>query len=759
MQTYHIHIKGIVQGVGFRPFVYKLAKSLQLKGCVNNSNDGVHIFTTTDEETAYLFYNKLIADKPINAMITEHFIQNVPFQFFNEFSIVESNNHQNPDLLLTPDITICKQCNEEILDAANKRNNYAFTTCLNCGPRYAIVHSLPYDRVNTTMQHLIMCKECNKEYNNVEDRRHYSQTNSCKSCAINMHLFTNANNELLLNQEEIIQQIIIFLKEGKIVAVKGIGGYLLLCDATNEQAIITLRKRKHRPAKPLAIMYANIEMAEQDVEIREIEKRELQSSVAPIVLCKAKNKFKTGLCKNQIAGSLDKIGIMLPYAPLLVLISQGVDKPLVGTSGNISGSPILYKDEQAKEYLFDIADVVLTYDREIITPQDDSVIQFTAIEQKIILRRSRGLAPNYFPNLFQVKDEIILATGAELKSAFAIANEKHIYISQYLGNQQSLEAQVSYQNTFQHLKNLLHLQPTKILADKHPQYYVHQLSVEITKQVQLVEPVFIQHHKAHFAAVLAENNLVYCKEKILGVIWDGTGYGDDKQIWGGEFFCLENDEMRRVAHLKYFPQLMGDKMSKEPRLSALSLLQNFEERENLLKEKFTDNEWIFYHKSLHQNQPILTSSMGRFLDAIACILNLKSINSFEGEAAMSLEACARKGSSVLPQFYSFELMNDKVNYEIMLKELIVDLNSGISKEQIAYKVFYSLAKLIEVVLDKVQCNKLAFSGGVFQNALLVDMIVELLSSKKELYFHQQLSPNDECIAFGQIAYYQIKTKS
>lgn len=759
MQTYHIHIKGIVQGVGFRPFVYKLAKNMQLNGSVNNTTDGVHVFVSTNEKKAIAFYNALIANKPMNAVITEHFMENVPFVFFDNFSIVESTNESKPDLLLTPDIAICSECLNDIVDEKNKREDYPFTTCLNCGPRYSIVESLPYDRENTTMQDLQMCNDCKEEYNNVENRRHYSQTNSCKNCAIQMHLFSNAENEIQLSQSEMIDEVISFLQQEKIVAVKGIGGYLLLCDATNENAIATLRERKHRPAKPLAIMYTNVEMAEQDVEIRDIEKKELQSKVAPIVLCKAKDELESGLSKNQIAGSLDKIGVMLPYAPLLLLLSQKINKPLVATSGNVSGSPILYKDNQAKEYLFDIADYVLTYDREIVTPQDDSVVQFSATEKKIILRRSRGLSPNYFPNPFQLKDEIILATGGELKSAFAVADEKHLYISQFLGNQESLESQLSYQKAYQHLSNLVQLKPTRVLVDKHPSYYVNQLGSSFAKEMNLDEPIFIQHHYAHFAAVLAENNLLFSNEKILGIIWDGTGYGDDKQIWGGEFFCLENNAMERVAHLKYFPQLMGDKMSKEPRLSALSLFQNSEGRENVLKGKFTDSEWNFYHKSLQQNQSISTSSMGRFLDTVASLLGIKDLNSFEGEAAMNLEACARNNQFFNHEYYPFNLIENIVDYDAMLDELLMDLKNGFGKEYIAYKVFYSLAKLIESVSDKMQCNKLAFSGGVFQNALLVDMIVDLLSSKRELYFHQQLSPNDECISFGQIAYYQLKKQN
>jgi hydrogenase maturation protein HypF len=431
---------------------------------------------------------------------------------------------------------------------------------------------------------------------------------------------------------------------------------------------------------------------------------------------------------------------------------------LIATSGNISGAPVIYKDEDALEHLFDVADFILTYDRAIVTPQDDSVIQFTNTEQKIILRRSRGLAPNFFSNPFKENEEIILATGGELKSAFAFLNKKNLYISQYLGNLGNLESQESYRETLQHLLSLLQTQPEKVIVDKHPAYSVSQFGKQLSSLKEI--PIFeVQHHKAHFGAVLAENNLLQIQEPVLGFIWDGTGYGDDQQIWGSELFLFEDREMKRVAHLDYFPQLLGDKMSKEPRLSALCLLKNFTPKQSIIQLHFSEAEWKYYQKVLQQNNQIYTSSMGRFLDGLACMLGIKAFNSYEGEAAMHMEVLARNCPDKSSEYYSLPLKDGILDWSDFLEAFLEDIEQKTEKSLIAWKVFYSLAKAVEKLSNHLKTDKLAFSGGAFQNSLLTDLITEELSHKKQLYFHQQLSPNDECIGFGQLACYQLDKES
>ena len=756
MHTYTIHINGLVQGVGFRPHVYRIAKRLNLNGWVNNSSDGVYIQVNANKDDAAIFFNSIINEAPINSIITQKSIFQSKDCKFQDFTINESSGNNIPNILVTPDYAICENCKSEIDKASDKRHSYPFTTCLQCGPRYSIVKNLPYDRQHTTMNELQMCQRCENEYSNVNDRRYYSQTNTCPECKIPMHLFKSSNVCINHNNESIISNIINAITEGKIVAIKNTGGYILVCDATNKESIQTLRLRKRRPSKPLAVLYPNIQMMKADVMLRQIEIDALESSVAPIVVCKLNTLTNSDLAANDIAPNLDKLGVMLPNSPLLYILSSQLNKPLIATSGNISSAPIIYKDVDALENLFDIADLVLTYDRDIVTPQDDSVILFTEKNQKIIIRRSRGLAPNYFPSLLEINNECILATGGELKSAFAFSHQQNLYISQFLGDQSSLDAQEAYSETFKHFHKLLKSLPEIVLIDKHPNYFVSNAGKEIAS-TKNVSTYSIQHHKAHFASVLAEHHLLNNKSNILGFVWDGTGYGEDGQIWGSELFSFYNGAMNRMEHLNYFPVLLGDKMSKEPRLSALSILSKLGKQDIIVKQ-FTDVEWNYYQQLLHENADVQTSSMGRFIDAIASIIGINSKSSFEGEAPMQLESLAR-GSNAHAVYYSFTITNNIIEWNSFIDELLLDFADNKEKGFIARKVINGLAELVFKLSKLHNIKNLAFSGGVFQNALLVDTILGLNISNSNLYFHKQLSPNDENISLGQIAYYVNEKKN
>ena len=754
MQTYHIHIGGLVQGVGFRPFVYRTAVEMGIKGWVNNSPDGVHIEFTASQDLADDFYYNVLSHPPVNAIITHHSIHPIAPREFDSFSIQKSSNDTMPDLLITPDIAICPDCLQEISDHTNRRYQYPFTTCLNCGPRYSIMQTLPYDRHNTTMDPLPMCEQCGEEYINVADKRHFSQTNTCAQCPIPMHLY-DANGKLICNENEKIFNVVdTALTEGRIVAAKGIGGYLLLCDATNENAIETLRERKHRPSKPFALLYKDIEMVLKDMIISPAEQRALRDKSAPIVLCRS-GENTNRIIKKVIAPGLHRTGIMLPYTALLFLIIERFNKPLVATSANFSGSPVIFSDEEAMEFLGEMADLVLTYDREIVTPQDDSVLQYSSLGQKIILRRSRGLAPAFFNHALGKTNECILAMGGELKSAFALYNNGNLLVSQYLGDQASLGSQKSFVLTKNYLQQLFQCRPQKIIVDKHPGYFVSERgrAEAMKKNIELME---VQHHKAHFAAVLAENNLLNETEPVLGIVWDGAGYGDDQQIWGGEFFIFDNNTMSRVAHLDYFPQLLGDKMNREPRLAALGLLIKMPEYQESIKHQFTQTEWKYYMQLIGKPGTLFTSSMGRFLDGIAALLGICSFSTFEGEAAMRLEACAATCKDTLHEFYTLPLKKGILKWDLFIAEMMEDILLMKEKNHIAKKVFYSLVKSIAAISNGFKVNKIAFSGGVFQNAMLNDMIPEVMKENKQLYFHQQLSPNDECIGFGQLACYFIQ---
>ncbi len=778
--TFHIHIDGLVQGVGFRPFVYHLAKQFELTGWVNNSTDGVHIEFNSDNITAVQFYEKLIQQSPSLSKITKHSLAKVKQQDFSSFEIIESEINAEAKLMLTPDFAMCPDCKAELHDIDNFRYQYPFITCTHCGPRYSIITSLPYDRPNTTMHSFEMCEVCNDEYNNAEDRRHYSQTNSCSDCGIKMEMYDTKGNKLFSDNSSIINTITEALKQGKIIGVKGIGGYLLLCDANNAESIKTLRERKHRPAKPFALMFPYMASIEKIAILEKNQADVLQSFVAPIVLLEVKENCIEQICLKEIAPNLSWIGVMLPYTPLFDLILSKFGKPLVATSANISDSPIIFKNSEALESLFSVADFIVTNNREIVVPQDDSVIQFTKIsKQQIIIRRSRGLAPSYF-NYDCKTDETILATGALLKSSFTFVNKNNTYISQYLGSTQSYEAQETYSKTVQHFFNLFNKQPDVILTDKHPQYFSNQFAKELATQLN-GETIEIQHHKAHFASVLAENKLLHqpyqpfnlsTNQPVLGIIWDGTGLGDDGNIWGGEFFKYENNKMRRVSQFEYFPFILGDKMPKEPRISALVTCAHVPRANKFLLNKFSETEWKLYQQMLLKYssfsslkgagiKSLQCSSVGRIFDAVSSLLNLCDKQSYEGEAAMLLQEQAltyfNKNGWVIQESYFIENSHfHRILTSLLMQGIVFDIGQGKSTEFIAAKFHYSLVNLIGMMANHLELKNVAFSGGVFLNSVLVDLLQLHLGENFQLFFHKELSPNDENISFGQMVYYDNK---
>lgn len=756
MNTWHIHIKGQVQGVGFRPFIYSLAQKFGIKGWVNNTVDGVHIVFNANHQSAFEFKRTIVAEAPILAHITAIRLLIIENKFFDNFQIIHSENVGQKNLLLAPDFGICEDCRQELYEVENRRKNYPFITCTNCGPRYSIIHSLPYDRINTKMDRFPMCHSCKEEYENPLDRRYYSQTNSCPNCAIQLALF-NQNNELVTeNQEKIIDEVVRFWERGKIVAIKGIGGYLLTCDAKNEAAILELRKRKHRLSKPFALMYPNIESLNDFYLENEVEQA-LKNHISPIVLVELKETAK-GF--NEIAPALNRVGVMLSYTPLYELLMQKFGKPIVATSGNVSNSPIVFQDEKALSELSEIADFILVNNREIVVPQDDSVIQFSQFKkQKIILRRSRGLAPTYINADLKLPPTSILAMGAMLKSTFSFLHCENVYVSQYLGDLAHFDTQLSYEQTIEHFLKIFNAQPELIIGDKHPEYPSTILGKNLSDKFN-ISFESIQHHIAHFGAVLGEHNLVHSKEPILGVIWDGTGLGDDGQIWGGEFFKYEKCDFLRCYHFDYFDFILGDKMPKEPRISALSACWDVMGAEDFLKDKFSKTEWQVYSKLLEKNNPLQTSSVGRIFDAVASLLEILDKQTYEGEAAMRLEAMAtdyfkKHGLDFSSSYFQEGAHYYRIPTKSLMTNIVMDLKKGKQKDWIAAKFHFSLMKLVKIVANNLKIKQIAFSGGVFQNGLLVDLILHHLKAEFNLYFHQQLSPNDENISFGQLVCHQI----
>lgn len=759
MSTYAIHITGQVQGVGFRPFVYRLAMQYALDGWVSNRPDGVHLTVTGHEEQVQVFYTMLKVKAPAQARIQQASIKQVDDTEFNGFRIVKEQVATMPSLSFTPDLALCADCRKELKNSHNRRFGYAFITCTACGPRYSIMSGLPYDREHTSLASFRMCTACTQEYNTTEDRRYYSQTNSCPACPILLALYDKQQQLITNDQKESIATTVALLAAGKIIAVKGIGGYLLLADATNPKPIQKLRERKKRPTKPFALMYPSLEIAKQDVELKEDEEKLLFSSAAPIVLAHKKQQTMSGVQTDLVAPNLNRLGVMLPYAPLFELLLARFRKPLIATSANSHGNHIVHQDNCAFGLVSKIADFILLHNREILVPQDDSVIQLTSKhQQRIMLRRSRGFAPTVHTKLGEHKN--LLAMGADLKSTFAFSHQGNTYVSQYLGDLGEYSNERNFDKCLQHLTSLLDFKPSLILTDQHPAY----TSVRLGKALQQsykVPLVKVQHHEAHFAAVFSENQLLDRPDPVLGVIWDGTGWGQDNLIRGGEFLQFQHQEIATVAQLRPYPHLAGDKMAKEPRLSALSLCHGLESADKLLKPYFTLEEWKLYQSIIKkQKYKLQTTSMGRVFDAAAAILGLCQPNSYEGEAALQLETLATKTSEVYTmQGYTLDNTGGKhVAIKGILNQMLQDLQHGVSKSRIAAKFHVTLVDVIRFVASQQAINKIAFSGGVFQNSLLVDLIAEKMSADFDLYFHKELPPNDECISYGQLAWMHLKYK-
>ncbi len=763
LQSFQIHINGIVQGVGFRPLVYRLATEMQLKGYVKNGNDGVSIFFNASLQEAKLFLKKIKLSVPARSKIISAELKKAADAVFPDFSIIfEDDISSEKKVLISPDIALCNNCKNELHDKNNRRYRYPFITCTQCGPRYSIIHHLPYERDATAMKDFTMCKTCNNEYTSVANGRFFSQTNSCADCGIELSILNNPASILSKNTGEVLSHIKNFLQQGKIIAVKGVGGYLLLCDAACPAAIQELRRRKHRPSKPFAVLYPDIETVQADFELNGQEKELLKSGEAPILLLHPQGNIENNLAIHNIAPGLTRLGVMLPCSPLLELIASDFGKPLIATSGNISGSPIIYKDEDALLYLFDIADFIVTYNREIVIPLDDSVIQISKhTNQQIILRRSRGYAPSFL-NYKSKTSACILSTGAFLKGSFTLAVNGNVFISQFLGSGEAYESQLMYKHTLAHWLSLYQVKPEIVIADLHPGYFSVQYAAELANKYE-IDLKQVQHHEAHFAAVLAENNLINNTEPIMGVVWDGAGLGSDGNIWGGEFFKYKNNEMRRCYHFDYFPAIAGDKLASEPRLAALCVAHNTWPNPDKLQEKFTDAEWNNY-QALIDNTNLYTSSAGRIFDAVACLLWLCDKQTYEGEAAMCMQALAEKyveaNGFVMDDSYFKEALHDRrIPTASLIRGIITDMEKGKAKSYIAAKFHYSLVCLVDTVAGNIDVKNICFTGGVFQNALLAGWIQKELCGKYRLYFHNNLSPNDESISFGQLVYYenQIRT--
>jgi len=752
-KTFEILISGRVQGVGFRPFIFNLAKKFNIKGFVTNNELGVYICVLADETSIDDFYNQIFIQKPRSAEIISSQKNRISStEIFDDFHIKPTAPNLFIDIPLTPDFAICESCSNEILDTKNPRYYYPFTTCTQCGPRYTITKKFPFERINTSIDEFTMCESCSQEYKNSDDIRFHSQTNSCSNCGITLKFTNNSGAILSQSNTEIFKIIGEKLALGNIIALKNTAGYVLICDATNEKAVKELRIRKKRPTKPFAVLFKNTESIKNYLKINLLEKNLLNATEAPIVILPLKNALD--LAVNQIAPNLGTIGAMTPNSGTLKLVMENFRKPIIATSANFHGSPICCSEKEAVKTLKEIADYFLHNSLNVLHPQDDSVMKFSEKHsKKIILRRSRGFAPNLMNFKTPVCNEKILCFGSDLKNTITILPNSNCYVSEYIGDLANYDTYLRFEKTIENYTRIFSFEPEVVLFDAHPKYVSSRLAESFVHQENNIHYQKIQHHKAHFAAILGEKNLWKAEDKILGIIWDGIGFGDDNQIWGGEFFEYHNKTINRIGHLDYYPWVLGDKMSKNPKTSALSISDS----NSFFRDYFDDNEWNIYSKAI-QNPSIQTSSMGRLFDAVGFVLGFHQPISFEGEAAIYLEKIAQNQFSnnkkeLIDYLENIEFNNNIIPTRLLFDQIIATKINGIPSGEIALNFHYTLIKCIEKVAVNNKIHTLAFSGGVFQNSLLVDLIIEFLSKDFELHFHENLSANDENISFGQLNYY------
>ena len=793
-----IIVRGAVQGVGFRPFVFRLATELQLAGWVNNSPQGVFIEVEGARSALETFLLRLETEKPVRS-----FIQSLESSWLDAagckiFEIRASETGGGKTALVLPDIATCPDCLREIFDPKNRRHRYSFTNCTNCGPRFSIIESLPYDRANTSMKPFTMCPQCQAEYDNPRDRRFHAQPNACPVCGPHLELWQGSAGvpsvpgrrdvcATLSRDHDALLVAAKAIREGKIVAVKGIGGFHLMADARNEAAIKRLRERKHRDEKPFALMFPSLESAKSGCEISPLEERLLRSPEAPIVLLKktGNRKPETG---NSCAPGNPNLGAMLPSNPLHHLLMAELGFPVVATSGNLSDEPICTDEREALERLAGIADLFLVHNRPIVRHVDDSIGR-VMLDREMILRRARGYAPlpvQLDPKVQNPKSKIVLAVGAHLKNSVALAIGRQVFISQHIGDLETEPANNAFRRVIADFEKLYDAKPEIIAADLHPDYlstkYANEMSwtaqaehrgagtfecVEgnaplakaLSRSACYRSPKFIgvQHHIAHVLSCMADNEL---EPPLLGVVWDGTGYGLDGTIWGGEFFLVADKYIERIAHLRPFRLPGGDAAVKEPRRAALGLLYEMSgdavfARKNLPPvAAFTRTELTALKTMLAKklNSPV-TSSMGRLFDSVASLINLRQQMRFEGQAAMELEF-ALDGIET-DERYTLSLVTRHpslvLDWSPMVEGILSDVERSARLGEISAKFHNALAWAIVDVAKLIGEKRVALSGGCFQNRYLTGRAVRRLRAEGfQPYWHQRVPPNDGGIALGQV---------
>jgi hydrogenase maturation protein HypF len=742
-RAYSIKIRGVVQGVGFRPFVYRLAVAHGLKGWVLNAEDGVAIHLEGGEGALRAFLDEMNARPPIAAAITEVCVETATVEGFADFTIRQSNGEQQPTVRISPDLPVCDDCLRELLDPQDRRYHYPYINCTNCGPRYSVLRGLPYDRPNTTMADWALDEFCATEYHDPTNRRFHAQPVACPACG--PHYYFRSGDDVVRGDEESIRAAVEYLRAGKIVAVKGLGGYHLACDAKNGEVVTALRERKFRKEKPFALMAKNLEVVRGLVDLTAEAETLLTSVARPIVLAPAKVEFPGVSPEN------DELGVMLPYTPLHhLLFAAGAPEILVMTSANRSSEPISYQDEDAVEKLAGIADGFLVGERPIARRVDDSVARAGTFGPTV-LRRARGYAPSAVAKLPATRP--ILAVGADLKNAITLVVDGQAFVSQHIGDLDHYECLCAFRETIQDLLAMYEIDARDLVVahDLHPQYVstLHALALPAA------EYCAVQHHRAHIASVVAERG--GWDQRVIGVSFDGTGYGDDGTIWGGEIFCgsvLEGFE--RAAHLRQAALPGGDAAASHPVQAAAGFLEQLDDFPDLTASPFSfPSRYLDALKLVNTKVRCFnTSSIGRLFDTAAALLGFTRETTFEGQAAMWLERLAKKANSAAA--YPFPFAGDELDFRPLLRGIIRDRLRGRNVSEIARAFQRGIAEGLHAAVVTLARERgidtVVLSGGVFQNELLLQDLKSVLEPEQlQIWTNNVVPANDGGISLGQAA--------
>lgn len=740
MNRYSVKVKGIVQGVGFRPFTFRTARAFNLCGFVQNTSEGVLIEIQGEKNNCNGFVSALKDNSPPLAYIEDIKIAEKPIKNESDFVILASSKGTR-NTLISPDIGICDDCAADIRNKSNRRYKYAFTNCTNCGPRFTIVYDIPYDRKNTSMKEFKLCDECIREFEDPNDRRFHAQPNACPKCGPELSFYYKGE---ILHQDpcELFKQ---FIAEGKIVAIKGIGGFHLACDAKNEQAVKRLRNKKFRYNKPLAVMMNSLSTVKKYCHVNSEEQKLLTSPVKPIVLLKKKENCPVAEGTTMMN---KRLGVMLPYTPLHCILTED-QEALVMTSCNASGLPMIYKNDDIIQS--QIPDAVLTHNRKICRRIDDSVC--IVVKEKVhLIRRARGYVPE--PLKIEGNNYNILALGAQQKNTFCLLKKENAFMSGHMGDLDELETEKYYKNEIKTFTRIFDANPEAVACDLHPDYVSTRLADLNYKNIPVLK---IQHHHAHLASVLAEHKIA--NDNVLGLIFDGTGYGEDGCIWGGEALIGGIKKSVRIGHLLNFPLLGGEAAVKEPWRTALALTDIALGREyasSLFPEYSKNSKILFKVLDSNINSP-LTSSMGRLFDGVAALINLRKTASYDGQAAIELQQIIDENSK---GSYHFNIANEDnmfiFDWRQVICEIVSDLKSNVSSGAISLKFHNAVVDLTvniaSLIREKNKAKTAALSGGVFQNDYLLEKCSEALENNGfTVYSNEKIPANDGGISFGQAA--------